>query len=50
MRNTYIAAIKNGLFDIKLDKSWESNAFQFYIGDIANAVPYARKFQADLPI
>jgi|688.fasta_scaffold475953_2 hypothetical protein len=35
--------------DVKLDKKFEVPEFQFYMGDLANAVNYAENFPADDP-
>ena len=45
-----IEAINRGLFNVTLDKSWESDSFQFFMGDLANAVPYANNNNATQPI
>lgn len=34
-------AVKKGLANRKLDKTWQAQGFQFYVGDLANSVPYA---------
>ena len=31
-------AVIRGLFDVSLDESWESDVFQLFMGDLANAV------------
>ena len=40
-------ALSLGLADVTLDKKWEVPSFQFYMGDLANAVNYAANFPAD---
>ena len=37
-------ALNRGLFNVSLDKSWESEVFQFFMGDFGNAVPYADRY------
>ena len=34
-------AISRGLFNLLLDSTWETNVFQFFMGDLGNVVPYA---------
>lgn len=34
-------ALSKGLFDVNLDKTWETPGFQFYMGDLGNSVNYA---------
>lgn len=50
LKAAFITALGKGLFTVKLDKKWEGQAFQFYIGDLANGVPFGNNFASDLPI
>ena len=38
-------AASKGLFDTKLNNTWDQQMFQFYMGDIANVMPAAKQFR-----
>lgn len=48
-REAYKYALELGLADVKLGKQWEVPSFQFYMGDLSNAVSFAEKVPADDP-
>ncbi len=40
-------AFNKGLFNLTLDKTWQTEVFQFAMGDLANAIPYANIFNSN---
>ncbi len=50
IKNIIQESISRGIYNVTLDKSWQVQIFQLYIGDLANAVPYADYFNANSPI
>ena len=43
-------AINKGLFNLTLDKNWQTEVFQFVMGDLANAIPYANIYNSNSSI
>lgn len=43
MRHTALKAVKKGWLDASFTREWETNAFQFYIGDLYEVIPETTK-------
>lgn len=50
IESSFKSALRQGLYDLTLDKKWEVNVWQFYMGDLANIVSEANLYPADDPI
>lgn len=50
MRSASWYAASKGLFDRKVANDWDTEVFQFYAGDLANAVAKASNFTPNTPI
>jgi hypothetical protein len=43
MRHTALKALKKGWLDASFSREWETNAFQFYVGDLYEVIPESMK-------
>lgn len=43
-------ALSKGVFDVKLGSSWDTETFQWYTGDLANAFDSVKRFPANTPV
>ena len=44
-------AVKNGLFTINLNsKDWDTNLFQFFMGDVGNVIEESQKEEPSIAI
>ncbi len=41
VRSMIKEALTQGLYDVTLDRTWETPGFQLFMGDLGNSVPYA---------
>jgi hypothetical protein len=41
IRSVFKEALSKGLYDVNLDRTWEVQGFQFFMGDLGNSVNYA---------
>jgi hypothetical protein len=50
MKQSAWYALSKGLFDVKLSTSWDTEYFQFYTGDLANAFDSLKKYPPSTPV
>ena len=49
IKNSVLFALEQGLADVRVDKAWEVNTFQFYMGDLGNIFSAAYSYKPDDP-
>lgn len=49
-RATFLYGLKAGIFNTVLDQKWENSVFQFYVGDIANAIDELSSLPPNKPV
>jgi hypothetical protein len=48
-RATFMYGLKAGFFNTVLDQKWDNEIFQFYLGDLANAIDALKAEPANRP-
>lgn len=50
IEGAFKAVLKQGIYDITLDRKWEVQFWQFFMGDLGNIASEANNYPADDPI